>query len=123
MKKLIRHILKEETEEIDQKVINFLMRRYKVEEINIDDQIRFKKVYFKVDDDYYNIGTFDNKKRQVRLILNMLEDNNVTEPIDNFSNENNPYRQKVIRTIKMFLSKVMWYELKKKHKKSIKRGN
>ena len=107
MKKLIRHILKEETEEIDQKVMNFLMRRYEVKEINIDDQIRFKQVYFKVDGEFYNIGTFDNKKRQIRLILNMLEDNNVTEPIDNFSNENNPYRQKVIRTIKKFLSHVM----------------
>ena len=107
MKELIRHILKEETEDIDKNVMNFLMRRYKVEEINIDDQIRFKQVFFKVDDEFYNIGTFDNKKRQIRLILNMLEDNNVTEPIDNFSNENNPYRQKVIRTIKMFLSKVM----------------
>ena len=107
MKELIRHILKEETEDIDKNVMNFLMRRYKVEEINIDDQIRFKKVYFKVDDDYYGIGTFDNKKRQIRLILNMLEDNNVTEPIDNFSNENNPYRQKVIRTIKKFLSQVI----------------
>ena len=107
MKELIRHILKEETEDIDKNVMNFLMRRYKVEEINIDDQIRFKKVYFKVDDDYYGIGTFDNKKRQIRLILNMLEDNNVIEPIDNFSNENNPYRQKVIRTIKKFLSHVM----------------
>ena len=59
------------------------------------------------DGEFYNIGTFDNKKRQIRLILNMLEDNNVTEPIDNFSNENNPYRQKVIRTIKKFLSHVM----------------
>jgi uncharacterized protein (DUF2164 family) len=107
MRKLIRHILKEETEDIDKKVMNFLMRRYSVEEINIDDEIRLKRIHFKVDDDYYNIGTFDNKKRQVRLILNMLEDNNVIEPIDNFSNENNPYRQKVIRTIKMFLSKVM----------------
>ena len=107
MKELIRHILKEETEDIDKNVMNFLMRRYEVKEINIDDQIRFKQVFFKVDDEFYNIGTFDNKKRQVRLILNMLEDNNVTEPIDNFSNENNPYRQKVIRTIKMFLSKVM----------------
>ena len=107
MRKLIRHILKEETEDIDKNVMNFLMRRYSVEEINIDDEIRLKRIHFKVDDDYYNIGTFDNKKRQVRLILNMLEDNNVTEPIDNFSNENNPYRQKVIRTIKMFLSKVM----------------
>jgi hypothetical protein len=107
MRELIRHILKEETEEIDQKVMNFLMRRYEVKEINIDDQIRFKQVFFKVDDEFYNIGTFDNKKRQIRLILNMLEDNNVTEPIDNFSNENNPYRQKVIRTIKKFLSHVM----------------
>jgi hypothetical protein len=107
MKQLIWRILKEETEEIDQKVMNFLLRRHEVKEINIDDQIRFKNVYFKVGDDYYNIGTFDNKKRQVRLILNMLEDNNVTEPIDNFSNENNPYRQKVIRTIKKFLSQVM----------------
>jgi uncharacterized protein (DUF2164 family) len=107
MRKLIRHILKEETENIDKKVMNFLMRRYSVEEINIDDEIRLKRIHFKVDDDYYNIGTFDNKKRQVRLILNMLEDNNVTEPIDNFSNENNPYRQKVVRTIKKFLSQVM----------------
>ena len=108
MKELIRHILKEETEDIDKNVMNFLMRRYKVEEINIDDQIRFKRVFFKLDNELYAaITTFDNKKRQVRLILNMLEDNNVTEPIDNFSNENNPYRQKVIRTIKMFLSKVM----------------
>jgi uncharacterized protein (DUF2164 family) len=107
MRKLIRHILKEETEDIDKKVMNFLMRRYSVEEINIDDEIRLKRIHFKVDDDYYNIGTFDNKKRQVRLILNMLEDNNVTEPIDNFSNENNPYRQKVVRTIKKFLSQVM----------------
>jgi len=107
MKQLIRCILKEETEEIDQKVMNFLLRRHEVKEINIDDRIKFKRLHFKVDDDYYNIGTFDNKKRQVRLILNMLEDNKVTEPIDNFSNENNPYRQKVIRTIKKFLSKVM----------------
>ena len=107
MKELIRHILKEETEDIDKNVMNFLMRRYEIKEFNNHDQVRFKKVYFKVDDDYYGIGTFDNKKRQVRLILNMLEDNNVTEPIDNFSNENNPYRQKVIRTIKKFLSHVM----------------
>ena len=108
MKKLIRHILKEETEEIDQKVMNFLVRRYEVKEYNSYDQIRFKRVFFKLDNEFYAaITTFDNKKRQVRLILNMLEDNNVTEPIDNFSNENNPYRQKVIRTIKKFLSQVM----------------
>jgi hypothetical protein len=107
MKKLIRNILKEETEEIDQKVMNFLLRRYEVKEYNSYDQIRFKKVFFKVGDEVYGIGTFDNKKRQIRLILNMLEENNVIEPVDNFSNENDPYRQKIVRTIKRFLEQVM----------------
>jgi hypothetical protein len=107
MKELIKHILKEETEEIDQKVMNFLLRRYEVKEYNSYDQIRFKKVFFKVGDEVYGIGTFDNKKRQIRLILNMLEENNVIEPVDNFSNENDPYRQKIVRTIKRFLEQVM----------------
>jgi hypothetical protein len=107
MRGLIKNILKEETEEIDQKVMSFLLRRYKINEINIDDRIKFKEVYFKVGDDYYGISMWDSKKRQVRLILNMLEENNVTEPINNFSNENDPYRQKVVRTIKKFLSEIM----------------
>jgi hypothetical protein len=107
MKDLIREILKEETEEIDQKVMNFLLRRYKVNEVNIDDRIKFKEIYFKVGDDYYGISMWDSKKRQIRLILNMLIDNNVIEPVDNFSNENDPYRQKIVRTIKKFLYEVM----------------
>jgi hypothetical protein len=104
---ILRRIIKEETEEINQKVMNFLLRRHEINEINIDDQIKFKEVYFKVGDDYYGISMWDSKKRQVRLILNMLEENNVIEPIDNFSNENDPYRQKVVRTIKKFLSEIM----------------
>jgi len=107
MKDLIREILKEETEEIDQKVMNFLLRSYVINEINIDDNIKFKELYFKVDDEYYNVSMWDNKKRQVRLILNMLVENNVTEPMNIYSNENDPYRQKVIRTIKKFLYEVM----------------
>ena len=107
MKDLIRNILKEESEEIDQKVYNFLRRRYEINKINIDDNIKFKELYFKVGDEYYNVSMWDNKKRQVRLILNMLVENNVIEPINNFSNENDPYRQKIVRTIKKFLYEVM----------------
>jgi hypothetical protein len=107
MREIIKSILKEETEEIDQKVMSFLLRRYKINEINIDDRIKFKEVYFKVGDDYYGISMWDSKKRQVRKILEMLQDNNVIEPIDNFSNENDPYRQKVVRTIKKFLYEIM----------------
>jgi hypothetical protein len=108
MKDLIKNILKEESEEIDQRVYNFLRRRYEVNEINIDDNIKFKEIYFKLDDDYYlGISIFDNKKKQIRTILNMLVNNNVIEPVDNFSNENDPYRQKIVRTIKKFLYEVM----------------
>jgi hypothetical protein len=107
MKELVRNILKEETEDIDQKVYNYLRRRYEINEINIDDNIKFKELYFKVDDEYYNVSMWDNKKRQVRLILNMLVENNVTEPMNIYTNENDPYRQKVVRTIKKFLYEVM----------------
>jgi hypothetical protein len=107
MKELVRNILKEESEDIDQKVYNFLRRRYEINEINIDDNIKFKELYFKVDDEYYNVSMWDNKKRQVRLILNMLVENNVTEPMIIYTNENDPYRQKVVRTIKKFLYEVM----------------
>ena len=107
MKQLIKNILKEESEDTNQRVYNFLRRRYEVNEINIDDNIKFKEIYFKLDDEYYGISMWDSKKRQIRLILNMLQENNVIEPINNFSNENDPYRQKIVRTIKKFLHEVM----------------
>ena len=106
MKELIRHILKEETEEIDQKVMNFLLRRHHKQEIDLD-TFKFKTIYFNVDGDYYSISDFDNKKRQVRVILNMLEENNIIQLENNFANEYDPYRQKIVRTIKKFLSEVM----------------
>ena len=107
MKNLIREILKEETEEIDQKVMNFLLRRYEINEVDIEGGSKFKEIYFKVGDEYYGVSMWDSKKRQIRLILNMLEENNVIEPINNFANENDPYRQKIVRTIKRFLYEVM----------------
>jgi len=107
MKEFIKHILKEETEEIDQNVYNFLRRRYEINELNIDDNIKYKEIYFKVGDEYYGVSMWDNKKRQVRVILNMLNENNVIDPINNLANENDPYRQKIVRTIKKFLYEVM----------------
>lgn len=107
MKELIKHILKEETEEIDQNVYNFLRRRYEINELNLDDNIKFKEIYFKVGDEYYGVSMWDNKKRQVRVILNMLNENNIIDPINNFANENDPYRQKIVKTIKKFLYEVM----------------
>ena len=107
MKELIRNILKEETEELDLRVWAFLTRRYEVNELNLGDNLKFKEIYFKVDDEYYGISMWDDKKRQIKKILDMLQENNVIEPVNNYSNENNPYRQKIVRTIKKFLYEVM----------------
>lgn len=107
MKELIRNILKEETEELDLRVWAFLTRRYEVNELNLGDNLKFKEIYFKVDDEYYGISMWDDKKRQIKKILDMLQENNVIEPINNYSNENDPYRQKIVRTIKKFLYEVM----------------
>jgi hypothetical protein len=107
MKELIRNILKEETEELDLRVWAFLTRRYEVNELNLGDNLKFKEIYFKVGDDYYGISMWDDKKRQIKKILDMLQENNVIEPINNFANENDPYRQKIVRTIKKFLYEVM----------------
>jgi hypothetical protein len=107
MKELIKHILKEETEELDLRVWTFLTRRYEVNELNLGDNLKFKEIYFKVGDEYYGVSMWDDKKRQIRKILDMLQENNVIEPVNNYSNQNDPYRQKVIRTIKKFLYEVM----------------
>jgi hypothetical protein len=107
MKELIKHILKEETEELDLRVWAFLTRRYEVNELNLGDNLKFKEIYFKVGDDYYGISMWDDKKRQIKKILDMLQENNVIEPVNNYSNENDPYRQKIVRTIKKFLYEVM----------------
>jgi hypothetical protein len=86
MKELIKHILKEETEELDLRVWTFLTRRYEVNELNLGDNLKFKEIYFKVGDDYYGISMWDDKKRQIKKILDMLQENNVIEPVNNYSN-------------------------------------
>jgi tRNA uridine 5-carbamoylmethylation protein Kti12 len=110
MKQLIRHILKEETEEIDQKVMNFLMRRYEVEKKDIgweDHPIIIKTINFNINNERFGISNFQNKITQVQQIFDMLIDSNVIEPIELYGKSLDPYRQKVIRTIKKFLSHVM----------------
>ena len=44
MKEMIKSILKEETEEIDQKVMNFLLRRYEINEINKEIEIEIDEI-------------------------------------------------------------------------------
>jgi hypothetical protein len=102
--------LTENEEDPTQKILNFLMRRYKVEEKNLGDEeepITFKIITFNLKGEFYSVSNFQNKITQVQQIFDMLIDGNIIEPIELYGKSNDPYRQKVIRAIKRFLNQVM----------------
>ena len=103
-------ILQENEEDPTQKILNFLIRRYKVEERNLGDEqdpIIYKTIFFDVNGETYTISTFQNKREQIRVITDMLDLHNVIEPIDPYERQFDPYAQKVIRAVKTFLNQVM----------------
>lgn len=102
--------LQENEKDPTQKILNFLLRRYKVEERNFGDEekpIIFKTIFFDVNGETYAISTFQNKREQIRVITDMLDLHNVIEPIDPYERQLNPYTQKVIKAVKLFLNQVM----------------
>ena len=110
MRELIRHILKEETEEIDQKVMNFLMRRYKVQNSDLGyegNPLIFKTIYFNIDGETYAINDLQNKQTKVQEIFNMLINYNVIEPIEQYGKTFDLRRQIIVGTIKKFISSVI----------------
>ena len=110
MRELIRHILKEETEEIDQKVMNFLVRRYKVQNSDLGyegNPLIFKTIYFNIDGETYAINDLQNKQTKVQEIFNMLINYNVIEPIEQYGKTFDLRRQIIVGTIKKFISSVM----------------
>jgi hypothetical protein len=102
--------LTENEEDPTQNILNFLLRRYRVEERNFGDEekpIIFKTIFFDVNGETYTISTFQNKREQIRVITDMLDLHNVIEPIDPYERQLDPYTQKVIRAVKLFLNQVM----------------
>ena len=102
--------LTENEEDPTQKILNFLLRRYKVEETNLGDWREvaiLKQISFDANGQRYSISNFQNKKDQIKNIVDMLTEHNVIEPIDPYRRELDPYAQKVIRVIKTFINQVM----------------
>lgn len=103
-------ILQENEEDPTQKILNFLLRRYKVEDIDLGwdgNPIKFKTIKFDVDGEKYGFTTFENKREQIRKIVDMLIIHNIIEPIDPYERQLDFYTQKVIRAVKLFLNQVM----------------
>ena len=104
------NIIKENEEDPTQKILNFLLRRYKVSDIDLGwegNPINFRTINFDVYGEKYGFTTFENKKEQIRKIVDMLIIHNVIEPIDPYENQLNSYTQKVIRAVRQFITQVM----------------
>jgi hypothetical protein len=102
--------LTENEEDPTQKILNFLRRRYKVEERNLGDEqdpIIYKTIFFDVDGETYTISTFQNKQEQRMTIIKMLIEHDVIEPFNFYERHLDPYAQKVVRSVKSFLNQVM----------------
>jgi hypothetical protein len=102
--------LTENEEDPTQNILNFLVRRYKFEKKNFgseDDPLIFKIVSFDLDDEINVISDFQDKKAQIRTIVDMLISHNIIEPIEQYEGRLDPYTQKVIRAVKTFINQVM----------------
>lgn len=103
-------ILQENEDDPTKKILNFLKRRYKVDERDVgwgEYPIVMKSVTFEVDGERYGISKFQNKKEQISIIVSMLVNHEVIEQIDPYGRQLDLYTQKVIRAVKTFLNQVM----------------
>jgi len=104
-KENIKKILKEETQDIDTTILNFLKRRASKTKHKIYDDTEITWVQFVGTE--YNFNTFRSKKEMTRTILDMLEDDNVINLGDYNPNVLDKDRQKVIRTIRYFINEYL----------------
>lgn len=105
------HSLNENEEDPTKDILNFLLRRYSVEEQNYgndDDPIIKKSVCFKLDKrEVVCVNQFMNKRSQIRSILYELMRLGVINSFEYNETQNNPYAQKAVRAVKMFLNQVI----------------
>jgi hypothetical protein len=104
------NIIKENEDNPTQKILNFLLRRYKIDEVDLgwtDNPIKLKMIKFDIDGERYSISTFENKRQQIAKILDMLTIHNVIDNIDSNEGKLDPYTQKVVRAVKQFINQVM----------------
>jgi hypothetical protein len=96
-------------DDIDRTLLNFLLRRVEKKERKIgDDEYSFNvtEISF-MDLPGYGFNSFSNRKDMERKIINMLEENEITDlgSYNQYSLDTN--RQKIIKTIRKFLNFIM----------------
>lgn len=107
LKDNIRKISKEEVEQYDEKILSFLKRSYKSEVREFFEGRKFQTISFHINDEWYSITSFMNKKDMVYKLLNMLNENDVIALNEYNPNTLDKDRQKVVKTIRYFLDQVL----------------
>ena len=98
-------------EEIDPNIFNFLIRRIKVEELDLGtdwfDQKPLKVTEYRFEGlPGYGFNSYDSKKIIEGKIIEMLYENDITDYIYEMD-VHDPERKKIIKTIRKFLNFVL----------------
>jgi hypothetical protein len=104
--------IKAQHDDIDRKLMNFLLRRHKIEERKLDGG--WKDVEPLIVTEYtfeglpgYGFNSFASKKDMERKIVSMLYENDIVENHPYDLDQQDPKRVKTIKTIRKFLDFIL----------------
>ena len=106
----IRRILREETEDITKKILNFLKRRFKFKKIPVRDEKTSRIVkthFFEKNGKTWAIEKGLNERHQIAIILDVLITFEVIDPFNIYKRDFNYNEQKIVDAIKIFIDKVL----------------
>jgi hypothetical protein len=101
--------IKSQHDDIDRKLMNFLLRRHKVEERKIgDDDDGFTVTDYTFEGlPGYGFNSFASKKDMEKKIIDMLYENDVLDNWPYDLDQQDPKRVKTIKTIRKFLDFIL----------------
>jgi hypothetical protein len=104
--------IKSQHDDIDKKLMNFFLRRYKVEGRKIDGGWEDVKPLIVTEYTFegmpgYGFNSFASKKDMERKIISMLYENDIVENHPYDLDEQDPIRVKTIKTIRKFLDFIL----------------
>ena len=105
----IKRILKEETEDITKKILNFLKRRFKVKKIPVRDEKTsriVKTLFFEKNGETWAIEKGLNERHQIAIILDVLITFEVIDPFNIYKRDFDYNEQKIVDAIKIFIDEV-----------------
>jgi len=106
----IRRILREETEDITKKILNFLNRRFEVKKVPVRDEKTsriVKTLFFEKNRKVWAIEKGLKERDKIAIILDVLITFEVIEPFNIYKADFNHNEQKIVDTIKIFINEVL----------------